>query len=648
MFYSQWLLSKKVALGTIWVAAHCHKRLKKDQVKQTDISSSVDRILHDEVPVVTYRILAYLLLGVVRIFSKKVDFLFYDCRDVMKNLCDFAGGKKAHKSIEAMRTSYSSITRPKHFELDAFDLEVFVDQDVSSCNVRAPEEIMLADTLRWGVELSNDKYYCPGENSLEVHSSMCTPVKDVYSPHFMDIDTDVTPLSDMNELESRLKKLHGIRFSLEERLEPIMLLEADMPSNEGHQTDGELIQNLDTGAPAEIIRLLDKEKSMEKLRGTNFLLEESLGPRVFSDGGKESILYLPSNEEHQTDGEQIKNLDSRINVMEPETLIRSFDKEQNLESEDMRLPKMTPATNQITAKHPMAITIDAILDSELPGAASPEFIAVCTPATKERARVLKKRKCFFDETIVLSNNVVKRWIDDSSDLVCKRRKAPHTAFHAWRSHKLSNLPQGFMKPIIPCNSVAFVSLVSERKLTRREPVETAEIHVSEVIAEIPVNQVVAVSPVLDRSHEQTPIAPATPVSHSTSLRLHEVQGISKPEISFESIERQLTPNEDQELDVALDEELNSCSGDISGKSKCSVRARKVARYLYEKFQERRRDKGDMLMNLTQVLKGKSRRESARLFYEILVLKTGDYIDVRQENAFGDILVLETPVLQNFY
>lgn len=41
MFYSQLLLSKKGPLGTIWIAAHCHKRLKKDQVQQTNIVSSV-------------------------------------------------------------------------------------------------------------------------------------------------------------------------------------------------------------------------------------------------------------------------------------------------------------------------------------------------------------------------------------------------------------------------------------------------------------------------------------------------------------------------------------------------------------------------------------------------------------------------------
>ena len=47
-------------------------------------------------------------------------------------------------------------------------------------------------------------------------------------------------------------------------------------------------------------------------------------------------------------------------------------------------------------------------------------------------------------------------------------------------------------------------------------------------------------------------------------------------------------------------------------------SRKVGRYFYDKFQYQRRQKGEMRINLTQVLKGRSRKESARLFYEILV------------------------------
>ncbi|CAK9175402.1 unnamed protein product, partial [Ilex paraguariensis] len=141
MFYSQWLLSKKGPLGTIWVAAHCHKRLKKQQVKETNISSSVEKIMRDEVPIVTYRILAYLLLGVVRVFSMKVEYLFHDCRNVLTKITEFSGSKKAKANMEAMRAPFHSITLPESFELEAFNLEVL--EDVSGANVRPHEEILL-------------------------------------------------------------------------------------------------------------------------------------------------------------------------------------------------------------------------------------------------------------------------------------------------------------------------------------------------------------------------------------------------------------------------------------------------------------------------------------------------------------------------
>lgn len=54
MFYSQLLLSKKGALGIIWMAAHCHKRLKKDQIQQTNISSSVGLFLPPSLSLVLF------------------------------------------------------------------------------------------------------------------------------------------------------------------------------------------------------------------------------------------------------------------------------------------------------------------------------------------------------------------------------------------------------------------------------------------------------------------------------------------------------------------------------------------------------------------------------------------------------------------
>nr|ABR18449.1 unknown [Picea sitchensis] len=80
MFYSQFILAKKGPLGTIWIAAHLERKLRKNQVADTDIGVSVDSILFPEVPI-ALRLSSHLLLGVVRIYSRKVNYLFNDCSE---------------------------------------------------------------------------------------------------------------------------------------------------------------------------------------------------------------------------------------------------------------------------------------------------------------------------------------------------------------------------------------------------------------------------------------------------------------------------------------------------------------------------------------------------------------------------------------
>lgn len=85
-----------------------------------------DTILHGEANEFTYRILAYLLLGVVRIYSKKVEFLKHDFADMLRESNNFIAGKEI-RSIKF----HNSITIPERFELDAFNLDISEDQDVS-------------------------------------------------------------------------------------------------------------------------------------------------------------------------------------------------------------------------------------------------------------------------------------------------------------------------------------------------------------------------------------------------------------------------------------------------------------------------------------------------------------------------------------
>ena len=83
MFYSQIILAKKGPLGKVWLAAHWgDKKLGRPQIFSTDISNSVDSIVNPTVPL-ALRVSGHLLLGVVRIYSRKVKYLMHDAQEAM-------------------------------------------------------------------------------------------------------------------------------------------------------------------------------------------------------------------------------------------------------------------------------------------------------------------------------------------------------------------------------------------------------------------------------------------------------------------------------------------------------------------------------------------------------------------------------------
>ncbi|POM64421.1 Double-strand-break repair protein rad21 [Phytophthora palmivora] len=82
MFYSQIILAKKGPLGKIWLAAHWDKKLNKQQIFTADIHTSVENIMNPQVPL-ALRVTGHLLLGVVRIYSRKVKYLYTDCSEAL-------------------------------------------------------------------------------------------------------------------------------------------------------------------------------------------------------------------------------------------------------------------------------------------------------------------------------------------------------------------------------------------------------------------------------------------------------------------------------------------------------------------------------------------------------------------------------------
>lgn len=86
MFYSSQLLSRKSPLGIVWLASHSEgKKLKRTQLYDFSIVSSCESIINPEAPL-ALRLSGQLLLGVVRIYSRKLAFLETDARNAIDGL----------------------------------------------------------------------------------------------------------------------------------------------------------------------------------------------------------------------------------------------------------------------------------------------------------------------------------------------------------------------------------------------------------------------------------------------------------------------------------------------------------------------------------------------------------------------------------
>ena len=80
-----------------------------------------DSILFPEAPI-ALRLSSHLLLGVVRIYSKKVNYLFDDCSEALLKVKQAFRSAAVDLPPEESTAPYHSITLPETFDLDDFEL----------------------------------------------------------------------------------------------------------------------------------------------------------------------------------------------------------------------------------------------------------------------------------------------------------------------------------------------------------------------------------------------------------------------------------------------------------------------------------------------------------------------------------------------
>ncbi|XP_034703756.1 sister chromatid cohesion 1 protein 1 isoform X2 [Vitis riparia] len=131
MFYSHQLLARKAALGQIWMAATMHAKMNRRKLDKLNIIKICEEILNPSVPM-ALRLSGILMGGVVIIYERKVKLLYDDITRLMVELNEawkVKAGAGSHSTDLPKRKSqakYEAVTLPDN-EGDAPEIERFLN-----------------------------------------------------------------------------------------------------------------------------------------------------------------------------------------------------------------------------------------------------------------------------------------------------------------------------------------------------------------------------------------------------------------------------------------------------------------------------------------------------------------------------------------
>ncbi|KAJ3675436.1 hypothetical protein LUZ60_004478 [Juncus effusus] len=668
MFFSQALLGKKGPMADIWMAAYYFKKLKKKQVAEISIPSSVDQIMK-EIQQIAYRILAHLLLGLVKIFSKKVDFLQQDCEEARRIVTESLravywtnpqkSAKRKHKdiaepsdlnrgpgSIESLRAQCErdGFSLPDRFELDLFDLEIEEESDEPDTHqLRAHLDNTVDERARdmFIQETCQRKYDRFGDFDL----GCSTPIQDIIPVEMiLDLDLDINEFYATN---SSKKEKHNLNQEANNNISV---------DQESTHREAEETLNLEP-------RQKEKNNLSQEANNTTYVDQESTHREA-----EETLDLEPGQKEKNLPS---KDKNTALNLKRLETEQEPLQTDPGWVSPKLSVQTPVKRESARKSKHKIRTSQkEPIVSNE-----------------RESARKSRKRKiCTIDQEQIIRNDTMRETIHDANDLVYRRRKASQTNLDIWREKCLKSDEQLFTDPLIPCTfskiQSLFLSRVSEynyntpqkHKRTRTEQEEdqsgphdkSADISNSsekkkrsrseterdaqnDKSADISDSSRKTKRPRIEseteRDVQNDKSADAqNDKSADISDSVHERSLSEGTNLGFGSLSEGPAPS-------FIDRDLGLHEGDSSeeqpeqgsSSSIWSVRTRLVAQHIRDKFAELKKSNNkENCLSLENILEGKRRKSCARFFYETLTLKGRGLIDVKQETPYGDIKISETP------
>nr|XP_012773238.1 double-strand-break repair protein rad21 homolog isoform X1 [Maylandia zebra] len=147
MFYTQLFTSKRGSLAKIWLAAHWEKKLTKAHVFECNLETTIREIISPKVRI-GLRTSGHLLLGVVRIYSRKAKYLLADCSDALIKIKTAFRPGQTDLPVEGLEATIKAITLVEDFTTfdpqlpDPSDIDVVDHFSLNQCRL---EEITLKE-----------------------------------------------------------------------------------------------------------------------------------------------------------------------------------------------------------------------------------------------------------------------------------------------------------------------------------------------------------------------------------------------------------------------------------------------------------------------------------------------------------------------
>ncbi|ONK70490.1 uncharacterized protein A4U43_C05F34250 [Asparagus officinalis] len=613
-----------------------------------------------EVPI-ALRLSGHLLYGLVRIYSMKVKYLIQDCNRMVDDIRRVFTSVQVNLPGEADHAPFESLTLPSTFNLDAMELDYYPIDEPD--NHRKPhDQITIQDQMLFEEEQYVSIFI---DEDKRTDSS---PRPNTSNPSAEPMEEDILPPPEGERIDLDTHNDNGVGIGWEMSMYSFLL-----------PFDDNDIGDLDTTA--------------KNVVGTADHAPNTLNEAHFSHESPEIMRDAVHYSERELDG--TTNDFAGVN----EQSVPSFSKDGNLSpiaeglsaSDEGSVP--SAAHNKVTA---VASADDLNIPSAVIslGQHLPDVELQPSPPVNQNTRRKRKMKQFFDQSIVLTNAEVKAQLDNTSALVCKRRKLPCSVLDLWRFSRTRQNDRTFHEPLLHGMSDRLREVFERRfpRVSESISLETSSGHmdapeVEPVLPDMDVeperlrfaNNADEVTDDLVRpASEREEFTPSTAkilgsVSDKGRSIEPEVLPTFEKSASAEPVRPELaTPT----ISVNFDEELHlddsnirgfptlqnstdieeltfleasnaSSSCDVTEAGTMSATTRKVAQYLKELSPtDYTPENQSGCLSLNTILERKTRKQCARMFFETLVLKSYGLIDVQQEEAYGDILISRTPALSS--